>query len=85
MCLVFMSFRAPSSALKQKNYHTSPNMQPVMTQLQVLVKFIKRHFLTIVSKQLNVFYLCYRHASFFAFLIFDKFPATYAFHMCVCV
>ncbi len=24
MCLVIMSFRAPSSALKQKNYHNSP-------------------------------------------------------------
>ncbi len=31
MCLVFMGFRAPSSALKQKNYHNSPNMQPIIT------------------------------------------------------
>ncbi len=31
MCLVFMSFRAPSSALKQKNYHNSPNMLPIIT------------------------------------------------------
>ncbi len=26
MCLGFMSFRALSAALKQKNYHNSPNM-----------------------------------------------------------
>ncbi len=31
MCLIFMNFRAPSSALKQKNYHNSPNMQPIIT------------------------------------------------------
>ncbi len=31
MCLVFMSFRAPSASLKQKNYHNSPNMQPIIT------------------------------------------------------
>ncbi len=30
-CLVFMSFRAPSAALKQKNYHNSPNMLPIIT------------------------------------------------------
>ncbi len=39
MCLVFMSFRAPSSALKQKNYHNSPNMPPIITLFQVLFKF----------------------------------------------
>ncbi len=31
MCLGFMSFRSPSAALKQKNYHKSPNMQPIIT------------------------------------------------------
>ncbi len=31
MCLVFMSFRAPSATLNQKNYHNSPNMQPIIT------------------------------------------------------
>ncbi len=36
-----------------------------------------------VSKSLNVYYLCYRHASFFAFFIFNKFPAINAFQMCV--
>ncbi len=30
-----------------------------------------------------MFCLCYRHASFFAFFIFNKFPATHAFNMCV--
>ncbi len=49
----------------------------------MLFKFIKRHILTIVSKLLNVFYLFYRHASFFAFIISKKNSATYVFHMCV--
>ncbi len=38
MCLVNMSFRAPSSALKQKNYHNSPNMSPIITKFHVLFK-----------------------------------------------
>ncbi len=50
MCFGFMSFRAPSAALKQKIYHNSPDMQPIMTLFQVLFKFMKRHLLTIVSK-----------------------------------
>ncbi len=33
------------------------------------------------KKLLNVFCLCYRHALFFLFFIFNKFPAIYAFHM----
>ncbi len=83
MCIGFMNFRAPSAALKQKNYHNSPHMQPIITLFQALLKIMKRHLLTMVSKKLNVFYLCYRHASFFAFFSFNKFPVTYAFHMCV--
>ncbi len=43
MCLGFMSFRA----LKQKNYHNSPNMQPIITHFQGLFKFMKRHILVI--------------------------------------
>ncbi len=31
MCLGFMSFRALSAALKQKNYHNSPNMSLILT------------------------------------------------------
>ncbi len=31
MFLGFMSFRAPSAALKQKNYHNTPNMLPIIT------------------------------------------------------
>ncbi len=50
MCLGFMSFRAPSAVLKQKNYHNSPNMQQIVALFQVLFKFMKRHILTIVSK-----------------------------------
>ncbi len=34
-------------------------------------------------KQLNLFCLCYRHASLFMSFIFCKFPETYAFHLCV--
>ncbi len=70
MCLGFMSFRAPSVALNQKNYHNSTNMQPIIPLLQVIFKFMKFHLLTIVTKQFNVFYLCYRNASFFAFFYF---------------
>ncbi len=65
MCLGFMSFRAPSAALKQKNYHNSQNMLPIIIKFQVLFKFMERHLLTIVLK-----YLGCRHASFFAFFIF---------------
>ncbi len=83
MYLGFMSFRAPPAALKQKNYHNFPNMQPIISYFRGLIKFMKRHLLTIVSKKLNVFSLCYRHASFFPFFIVTKFPATYAFHLCV--
>ncbi len=43
ICLGFMNFRAPSAALKLKNYHNSPSMQPIITLFQVLVNFIKRH------------------------------------------
>ncbi len=39
MCLGFMSFRGPSTELKQKNYHNSPNMLPIITKFQVLFKF----------------------------------------------
>ncbi len=83
MCFGFMSFRAPSTARKQKNCHTSQNMQPSITKFQVLFKCMKRHLLTIVSKLFIEFYLYYRHVSFFALFIFNKFPATYAFHICV--
>ncbi len=31
ICLGFMSFRALSAALKQKNYNNSPNMSPIIT------------------------------------------------------
>ncbi len=84
MWLGCMDFRTPHTALKQKkNYHNSPNMQPIIGYFQGLPQFIKRHLLAIVSKQLNVFCLCYRHASFFPFFMFSKFPAASAFHLCV--
>ncbi len=82
MCLVFMSYRAPPAALKQKNCHNTPNMQLIITYFQVLFKFVKRHILVKFLKLLNVFRPCYRHASFFPFFIFNKFSTTYAFHMC---
>ncbi len=31
MCLGFMNFHALSAALKQKNYHNSPNISPIIT------------------------------------------------------
>ncbi len=34
MCLGFMNFRGPPAALKQKNYHNSTNMQPIITYFQ---------------------------------------------------
>ncbi len=43
MWLGFMTFRATTVALKQKNYHNSPNMQPIVTYYQVLFKFMKPH------------------------------------------
>ncbi len=84
MCLCLMSFRAPSAALKQKNYHNSPNMRPIITLFQVLLKFIKRHLLTIVSHQLNAFYLCYTHASFFAFFLILLNFQRHLHSICVC-
>ncbi len=42
MRLGFMSFRAPPAALKQKTYHNSPNMQPIITFFQDRFKFMKR-------------------------------------------
>ncbi len=83
MCLVFMSFRAPSSALKQKNYHNSPNMQPIITFISGAIKVHETsHFdyrVKIIQRVLSF----YRHASFFTFIIYKKNSATYAFHMCV--
>ncbi len=46
MCFGFMSFRAPSTAPKQENYHNSPNMKPIITQFQMRFKFMKRHLST---------------------------------------
>ncbi len=48
-------------------------MQPIISYFQGLFKFMKRHLLAIFSIQLNVFSLCYRHASFFPFFIFMNF------------
>ncbi len=58
-------------------------MRPIKIFFQDLFKFMKRHILAIFSKQLGVFCLCYRHASFFPVYTFSVFPATYAFHLCV--
>ncbi len=80
MCLGFMSFRAPPSALKQKK---SPNIQLIITLFQAIFKFIWRHLW--VSFQNNwtcfVFIIGMLHLS--RFFIFNKFPTTYAFHLCV--
>ncbi len=50
MCLDFMSFRAPTTSQQQQNCHNTSDMQPIITQFQVLFKFMKRQLLTIVSK-----------------------------------
>ncbi len=50
MRLGFMSFRAPPAALKQKNYHNSTNVQPIITYFQCIFKFMKRRRLVIFSK-----------------------------------
>ncbi len=47
MCLGFLSFRAPPAALKQKNYHNSSHMQPIITLFHGLLKVMKRHVLAI--------------------------------------
>ncbi len=69
MCIGFMSFGAPTAALKQKNQHISPNMKPIVAYLHGLFKFMKRHLLDIVPKQLNVFCLFL----LFAFLLLLSF------------
>ncbi len=65
-----MNFRGPPAALKQKNYHNSTNMQPIITYFQDQLKFTRHHILVAFSKLLNVFCLCYSHASFFLFFLF---------------
>ncbi len=59
MSLGCMHFRAPHAAIKQKNYHNSPNIQPITS----LHKLTKRHLLASFSIQLRVFCLSFRHAS----------------------
>ncbi len=83
MCLGFISFCAPPTALKRKNYHNIRNMQPIVNLFQGLFKFMNRHLLVIFSTQFNVFCLCYRHASFFPFFNFNKFPSAFAFYLSV--
>ncbi len=69
MCLCCMHFRAPHAALKQKN---SPNMLPIISSFQGLLKFMQRHLLAICLKQLNAFSICYRRASFVPFFYFQQ-------------
>ncbi len=49
MCFGFMSFCAPSAALKQKNYHNSPDMQLILKLFQVQFKFMKRNKFSITT------------------------------------
>ncbi len=65
-------------------FHTEKTIiTPKYATNNTLFKFMKCYLLVIFSKLLNVFWLCYRHALAFPFLIFNKFPATYAIHLCV--
>ncbi len=77
-----MYFCTFHKALKQKNYHNSPNIQPIKAYFEVLLKSKKRHFLATFSKPLNIFFLCSRHATLFFFMHYHM-HCIYAFHLCV--
>ncbi len=67
MCLVYMQFRAPHAALKRKDHHKSPNMQLIISYFRGLFKFMKRHLLAMLSKQLNLFVIFISMLRFFYF------------------
>ncbi len=60
MYLGFMSIRAPPAALKQKNYHNFPNMQPIISYFQGLFKL---HEAALTSSLFGI-YLCSRNVTF---------------------
>ncbi len=72
MCVAFMSFRAPPAAQKQKNLHNSTNMQPIKTYFHETSHF--DCLFEIIEHVIGMLH-------FSCFFIFNKFPATYAFHM----
>ncbi len=67
MCLSCIPFRAPHAALKHKNGH---NSQSIISYFHGIVTLLKRHPLATLSKQLNVFRLCYRPDFLFLFFLF---------------
>ncbi len=83
MCLGFMSFRALSAALKQKNYHNSPNMSPIITYFRWYLSSWDVIFWLSFQNNWTCFIFVIGMLHFSRFFIFNKFPATYAFHMCV--
>ncbi len=78
-----LKLKAFSHTSRSHKHHNSPNVPPIENNLQSLLKFMKRHLLNAYSKWLNVFCLCYRRNSHFLFLFLCKFPAIYAFRLCV--
>ncbi len=76
MALGCMHFRAPHAELKQKAYHNSPNMQPIMISFQVTVWIFFQINLTCF-----VFVIGVLHFSCFVF-IFLNFQ-RHAFLLCV--
>ncbi len=79
----FMSFRALQTELKQKNWHNSPNVQPIITYFQSLFKFMKRHLLFIFSKIIiTCFVFVVGILHFYRFFTFNKFPTIFAIHLC---
>ncbi len=77
MCLDCIHFHAPHAAQRQKEYHNSPNMQPIISCIQ-------GHLMTVsfktIERALSLLWAC---SIFFPFFIFSKVAATYAFHHCM--
>ncbi len=69
MCIGCMHFREPHAEVKQKNYHNSPNVQPIISYFLGRLQFMKSHLLGTLLKQLYLFYL------------FCKFLPKHTFHL----
>ncbi len=69
ICLGWMHFRAPPAALKQNNYHNSPNVQPIQFFFGVYLSSWNATFPVIFSRKCTflVFVIDIFHFSFFIF------------------
>ncbi len=54
MCLGCMHFRAPNAALKQKIYHNSLHMQPIINYFQGLFKFMRSQLFRAIEDVLSL-------------------------------